>query len=156
MGFMRLCYSWTNRTFSRLTMQIGGTISEIHLKNTHFTYTVAAPAPQNTPDCGNRVNTPASVKCRLVSQNYIMSNYTFQFIVYTQAGTHRPYKRKKETVWKLKLNSRYVTLCPLYINTKLIWIIHRYCRFAGPLSPCGKCGLDNYLFWFHRIYIRNR
>ena len=48
-GFTRFFYSWTNRTFSRLTMQIGSTISKIHLKNTNLTYTVAAPAPQNTP-----------------------------------------------------------------------------------------------------------
>ena len=40
-------------------MQIGSTIAEVHLKNTHFTYTVAAPAPQNTPDCEKRLNIPA-------------------------------------------------------------------------------------------------
>ena len=99
MGFTRFCYSWTNRTLSRLTMQIGSTISEIHLKNTHFTHTVAAPAPQNTPDCGNRVNTPASVKCRKVSPNSSLIHYVKLYIsihcVYTQARTHRPYKREK-------------------------------------------------------------
>ena len=81
-------------------MQIGSTISEIHLKNTHFTYTVAAPAPQNTPDCGNRVNTPASVKCRQVSPNSSLLHYVKLYIsihcVYTQARTHRPYKREKK------------------------------------------------------------
>ena len=77
-------------------MQIGSTISEINLKNTHFTYTVAAPAAQNTPDCGNRVNTPASVKCRQVSQNLSLIHYVKLYIsiycVYTQA---RPYKEKR-------------------------------------------------------------
>ena len=106
-------------------MQIGGTLSEIHLKNTHFTYTVAAPAPQNTPDCGNHVNTPASVKCRQVSPNSSLIHYVKLYIsihcVYIQARTHRPYKGEKKAVWKLKLNSRYVTLCPLFkFNTKLI------------------------------------
>ena len=48
-------------------MQIDSTIAEIHLKNTNFTYIVAAPAPQNTPDCGKRVNIPVLVKCRQVS-----------------------------------------------------------------------------------------
>ena len=99
-GFTRFCYLWTNRTFSRLTMQIGDTISEIHLKNTHFTYTVAAPAPQNTPDCGNRVNTPASVKCRQVSPNSSLIHFVKLYIsihcVYTQARTHRPYMYKWE------------------------------------------------------------
>ena len=80
-------------------MQIGGTVSEIHLKNTHFTYTVAAPAPQNTPDCGNRVNTSASVKCRQVSPNSSLIHYVKLYIsihcVYTQARTYRPYKREK-------------------------------------------------------------
>ena len=81
-------------------MQIGGTISEIHLKNTHFTYTVAAPAPQNTPDCENRVNTHASVKCRKVSLNLSLIHYVKLYIsihcVYTQARIHRPYKREKK------------------------------------------------------------
>ena len=104
---MRFCYSWTNRTFSRLTMQIGGPISEIHLKNTHFTYTVAAPAPQNTPDCGNRVNTSASVKCRQVSPNSSLIHYVKLYIsihcVFTQARTHRPYKREKKPFGNLSL-----------------------------------------------------
>ena len=80
-------------------MQIGGTISEIHLKNTYFTYTVAAPAPQNTPDCAKRVNTPASVKCRQVSLNSSLIQYVKLYIsiqcVYIQARTHRPYKGEK-------------------------------------------------------------
>ena len=100
MGFTRICYLWTNRTFSRLTMQIGSTIAEIHLKYTHFTYTVAAPAPQNTPDYGNRINTPASVKCRQASPNSSLIHYVKLYIsircVYTQARTHRPYKREKK------------------------------------------------------------
>ena len=60
MGFYAIFfYLWINRTLSKLTMQIGSTVADIHLKNTQFTYTVAAPAPQNTPDCGKRVNIPA-------------------------------------------------------------------------------------------------
>ena len=70
-------------------MQIGGTISEIHLKNTNFTYTVAAPAPQKTSDCGNRVNTAASVKCRQVSPNSSLIHNVKLYIsincVYTQS-----------------------------------------------------------------------
>ena len=81
-------------------MHISGTISEIHLKNTHFTYTVAAPAPQNTPNSGNYVNTPASVKCRQVSQNSSLIHYVKLYIsihcVYTQARIHRPFKREKK------------------------------------------------------------
>ena len=81
-------------------MQIGGTILEIHLKNTHFTYTVAGPAPQNTPDCGNRVNTPASVKCRQVAPNSSLIHYVKLYIsihcVYNQTKTDRPYKREKK------------------------------------------------------------
>ena len=100
MGFYAFFYSWTNRTFSRLTMQIGSTISEIHLKNTHFTYTVVAPAPKNMSDCGNRVNTPASVKCGQVSPNSSLIHFVKLYIsincVYTQARTHRPYKREKK------------------------------------------------------------
>ena len=76
-------------------MQIGSTISEIHLKNTHFAYTVAAPAPQNTPDCENRVNTPASVKCRQVSPNSSLIHYVKLYIsiqcIYTPARI--PHKR---------------------------------------------------------------
>ena len=69
MGFYTILLFMDQSHVSRLAMQIGGTISEIHLKNTHFTYTLAAPAPQNTTDCGNRVNTPVSVKCRQVTPN---------------------------------------------------------------------------------------
>ena len=81
-------------------MQIGSTILEIHLKNTHFTYTVAAPAPQNTSDCGNRVNTPVSVKCREVSPDSSLIHNVKLYIsihcVYTQARNHKPYKREKK------------------------------------------------------------
>ena len=88
-------------------MQIGSTISEIHLKNIHFTYTVAAPAPQNTPDCGNRVNTLVSVKCHKVSPDSSLIHYAKLYIsihcVYTQARTHIPYKREKKPFGNLSL-----------------------------------------------------
>ena len=148
-------------------MQIGSTISEIHLKNTHFIYTVAAPAPQNTPDFGNRVNTPASVKCRQVSQNSSFTHYVKLYIsihrVYTQVRTHRPYKREKKPFGNrssIHVMSHFA-LCSNSIQSwfELYMLINKnkYCRFAGPLSTGGKCVLNNnYLFWFHRIYVRNR
>ena len=146
-------------------MQISSTISEIHLKNTHFTYTVAAPAPQNTPDCGNRVNTPASVKCCQVSPNSSLIHYVKLYIsihcIYTQARTHRPYKRDKKPFGNLswvRVMSHFA-LCSNSIQNwfELYMLIYKkYYRFAGPLSACGKRVLNKYFFWFHRIYVRNR
>ena len=105
-------------------MQIGGTISEIHLMNTHFTYTVAAQAPQNMPDCGNRVNTPASVKCRQVSPNSSLMHYVKLYIsihcVYTQARTYRPYKREKKPFGNLRwihVNMSHFALCSNSIHS---------------------------------------
>ena len=145
-------------------MQIVSTISEIHLKNTHFTYTVAAPAPQNTPDCGNRVNTPASIKCRQVSPNSSLIHYVKLYIsiqcIYTQARTHIPYKRANKPFGNLSWVHvmLHFALCSNSIQSwfELNMLMYKNIVESQALCLQGKCVLNNNLFWFHRIYVRNR
>ena len=147
-------------------MQIDRTISEVHLKNTHFTYTVAAPALQKTPDCGNRVNTPASVKCRQVSSNSALIHYVKLYIsihrVYTQTRTHRPYKREKKPCENLSWIHiiLHFALCSNSIQRWFELYMLSYKDIvdsqALPLYACEKCVLNNNLFWFHRMYVRRR
>ena len=54
-----------------MIMQIGSPLAEIHIKNTHLTYTVAAPAPQSRHFWGargkthlHRENVPKSLQMR--------------------------------------------------------------------------------------------